>query len=282
MRRATSGTSASVFVDLRILGVALASLLFSAAPARADDVDACASASEKGQELRDQAKLRAARDLFVTCAAERCPAVVRKDCAEWLASVDEALPSVALRARDAAGRDLTEVRVTVDGAPVAPRLDGRALVLDPGAHTFVFSAAGVPDVTQKLLLQEREKGRLVEVVLGGAAPATEGGFSVPAASLVLGGVSLASFGAMAAFGWSAKTAVDDMRATCVGHCDQGRVDTARRDMIIANVALGAGVAALGAAVVITIALNRTPAKPGSATQLGLRAGSSGILVMGSF
>ena len=263
-------------------GAAIVFALFCASPARADDVDACASASEKGQELRDQAKLRAARDLFVTCAAERCPAVVRKDCAEWLASVDDALPSVALRARDAAGRDLTEVRVTVDGEAVTERLDGRALVLDPGAHTFVFSAAGVPEVTQKLLLQEREKGRLVDVVLGGAAPAKERGFSVPSASLVLGGASLASFGAMAAFGWSAKSAVDDMRATCVGRCDQGRVDTARRDMIIANVALGAGVAALGAAVVITIALNRSPAKAGSAMRLGIHAGSSGILVSGSF
>ena len=112
--------------------------------ARADDVDVCASASEKGQELRDQAKLTAARELFVTCAAARCPAIVQKDCATWLAAVDEALPSVAIHARDGAGRDLTEVRVTVDGSTLIEKLDGRARSLDPGAHTFVFEAAGLP------------------------------------------------------------------------------------------------------------------------------------------
>ncbi len=296
MRRVTSDTSASVFVErsfarfFLVIGVAAAGAAAPATSARADDVDACATASEKGQDLRDQARLRAARDLFVTCAAARCPAVVRKDCAGWLAAVDEALPSVAIRARDAAGHDLADVRVTVDDEVFVERLDGRALVIDPGAHTFRFTAAGMPEVTQKLLLHEREKGRLVDVVLGAPAVDKERALSLPAASLVLGGISLASFGAMAGFGWSAKSAVDDLRATCEGHCDPDVVGAAKRDMIIANVALGAGVAALGAALVITIVANRsTPAKaafrldPGPhGAPLRIRAGAGGVILSGSF
>lgn len=295
MRRATSGTSASVFAerDPRLIAafLAIAGALARPGAARADDVDACASASEKGQELRDQAKLTAARELFVTCAAERCPAVVRKDCTTWLAEVDEALPSVAIHARDAAGKDLTDVRVTVDGATFAERLDGRAQALDPGAHTFVFEAAGLPKVTQKLLLREREKGRLVDVVLGRTEPPApeKRPFSIPSAAWILGGASLVGFGVLAGFGLSAKTAVDDMRTSCAPGCSPGRVDDARRDMILANVGLGAGVLALGAAAIVVLVENRSPAPHGAplgpagpALRVSVQLVPSGISLTGSF
>ncbi|MFO0589481.1 MAG: hypothetical protein U0441_18230 [Polyangiaceae bacterium] len=270
---------------MKALGSILLSVLAVsiAATARADDdVEACATASEKGQELRDQGKLTSARELFVTCAAERCPKIVRKDCADWLAAVDEALPSVTLRARDADGRDLTDVKVTVDGKPLADRLDGRAITLDPGSHKFLFHAA-IGDVTKTLLLHEREKGRAVDVTLGAPKEAEKRGFSAPVTGLVLGGVSLAAFGAMAGFGWSAKSAVDDMRATCEGHCDRSRVEAAQRDMILANAALGAGVVALGAAVVVTIVSNSRPsAKTAEDTTVRVQATTNGISVSGVF
>jgi hypothetical protein len=300
MRRVTSGTSANACAKtvallnrsppphLRAASAALATIaaLLADRPAAADEVEACATASEKGQELRDQGKLRAARELFVTCAAAECPAIVQRDCTAWLASVDEKLPSVALHARDRRGRDLTEVRVTIDGEVVAERLDGRALVLDPGAHTFRFAAAGAPEVEQKLLLREGEKGRLVDVVLGPPeAPKPpkieERRFSIPAASWVLGAVALGGFGALAGFGVSAKSAVDDMRASCAPGCAPERVDAARRDMILANVGLGVGVAALGAAVVIAAVHDSAPpAKPAAAAWIS--AGPGGLSISGAW
>lgn len=276
---------------MKVFGSILLSLfaVSVAVTARAgDDVEACATASEKGQELRDQGKLTAARELFVTCAAERCPKIVKKDCADWLAAVDEALPSVTLRARDADGRDLTDVKVTVDDKPLADKLDGRAITLDPGSHVFHFHAAGAGDVTKTLLLHEREKGRAVDVVIGAPKEPEKRGSSVPVTGLVLGGVSLASFGAMAGFGWSAKSAVDDMRATCEGHCDRSRVEAAQRDMILANVALGAGVLALGAAVVVTIVSNSRPSAKTAITPsepratLRVQAATNGISISGAF
>lgn len=272
--------------------LAIAALLSASSSARGDDVEACATASEKGQELRDQGKLRAARELFVSCAAAECPAIVQRDCATWLAAVDEKLPSVALHARDRAGRDLTEVRVTVDGEALAERLDGRALVLDPGAHTLRFSAAGAPEVEQKILLREGEKSRLIDVVLGppeAAKPARveEKRFSIPVASWLLGAVALGGFGALAGFGIAAKSAVDDMRGSCAPNCLQERVDSARRDMILANVGLGAGVAALGAAVVIAAISNSAPAAaPSTASPkqaaLWLGAGPGGLTISGAW
>jgi hypothetical protein len=277
-------TSTRPRIGLALAGLSALAALSLRGAARADDVDACAGASEQGQDLRDQGHLRAARAQFVTCAAQRCPAVVQKDCAEWLAAVDDALPTVIVHAHDGAGRDLTEVRVTVDGEVIAERLDGRALPVDPGEHTFRFSAAGAPEQSRKLVLHEREKGRPVEVVLGAPPPPPPVGtarpFAVPAPAWVLGGVSLAAFGALAAFGVSAKTAVDDMRASCAPGCPESRVDDARRDMIAANVALGAGVLALGAAAVLVIVRNAEPAKKPPAVTL--RAGAGGLSLSGSF
>lgn len=269
-------------VSLAIAALALP--LAAPAPARADDVEACASASEKGQELRDQGELRAARDLFVECAASLCPAIVRKDCAAWMSQVDERLPTVAIRARDAEGRDVSDVRVSIDGEVLAERLDGRALAVDPGTRTLRFARAGAPEVTQTLLLREGEKGRLVDVVLGAPPPRPERAFSVPASGWALGGVSVAAFGVGVGFGVSAKTAVDDMRAPggCAPYCEPARVDGARRDMIVANVLIGVGAAALGTAAVLTIVHARSRAGGPAAAAWRLGAGPGGLAVSGSF
>ncbi len=236
--------------------------------ARADDVDVCVTASDEGHVLRDKGRLRAAREHFLTCSAERCPAIVRRDCAAWLAAVTDALPSVVVRARDTAGHDLLEVRVTADTEPLVERLDGRALAVDPGWRTFRFSTKDAPDVTQTVLLREGERGRVLDVVLGemgregGAlsngsrrAAASTSTFSIPSATWVFAGFSLVGFGAAIGFGAAAKSAVDDMRQTCAPTCEPSRVDEARRDMIVANVALGVGAAALGTAAVLLLIRN---------------------------
>lgn len=231
------------------------------------------------------------------CASERCPGVVRKDCADWLAAVEARLPSISIHARDAAGRDLTEVRVSEGGRLLVERLDGRSIALDPGARTFRFSAPGAPDVTLELLLREGEKDRLVDVVLGAAAPSAsagprgtgpldnasgQGSFHVPVAAWALAGGSVLAFGAMTGFGLSAQAAVDAMRASCAPTCSHARVDGARRDMILANVALGAAVAALGAATLLTVFHNSpSPGQPPSVA-LRLSAGPSGVTFSGAF
>src|SRR5690349_12130436 len=100
----------------RVPWMSLAVLLAIASPSRAEDEKvACVSASEQGQQLRDHAKLVDARDKFVQCARDECPSVVRKDCVQWLSEVTNSLPSVVLSAKDDAGQDVLEVRVTVDG-----------------------------------------------------------------------------------------------------------------------------------------------------------------------
>ena len=96
------------------IGFALAWVLFGT-PARADEaVLECVKAAEDAQSQRSNHQLRAARLKFLLCAQQTCPAVVRNDCAGWLADVDKVMPSIVVQARDTRGVELTDVRVVVD------------------------------------------------------------------------------------------------------------------------------------------------------------------------
>src|SRR5262249_31598684 len=115
-RRASGAVSAVAFA--LVIGT-------TSAPARAVDRAACAAASDQAQQLRDEAKLRAARAQLIICADETCPGVIRKDCAGWLADVEARLPSVVFRVLDPAGKDLVQVKLTVDGKKLTDTLDGK-------------------------------------------------------------------------------------------------------------------------------------------------------------
>jgi hypothetical protein len=269
---------------------ALVALVTPRPAAAADPVEACAEASEQGQVLRDRGDLRAARDLLVKCASSDCPAVIRGDCAGWLAAVDGKMPSIVVRAKDREGGDQVDVRVLFDGKEVAAKLDGRAIPVDPGQHTLRFEQPGSPPVEQAILVREGEKNRFVDVVLGAAPPppppAAEGGFRIPAASWVLAGVAVVGGVGFTVFGLSAKNEVDKMRSTCAPNCLEADVDAARRDSIIANVSLGVGAAALGVAVVLVITGQPDSAPPakkaGPSAPPRLTAGIAPVPGGGSF
>src|SRR5689334_11089164 len=121
---------------LLVSGLVLGALV-RAAPARAD-VQACLTASEKGQRARSAGKLREARENFVICGADSCPALVRHDCAQWNSELATTLPTVVFGAHDKSGRDLFDVTVSMDGEVLLKKLDGKSVTVDPGKHTFRF------------------------------------------------------------------------------------------------------------------------------------------------
>lgn len=157
--------------------VALSVLALAAlAPLRASaDVQACLGASEKGQRARTAGKLREAREQFLVCSSEGCPAMVRRDCAQWQGEVIATLPSIVLGAKDRAGRDLFDVSVSIDGEPLAKKLDGKSISVDPGPHTFKFEMAGAPPVIERALVKEGEKTRVIAVTFAVGGPASEPG-----------------------------------------------------------------------------------------------------------
>jgi hypothetical protein len=132
--------------------------------ARAHDVKlACADAYTEAQTLRDSHRLRAARERLRVCAQPECSAFIHKDCTAWLAEVEARVPSVVLSARDAEGRPLVDVAVSVDGASLASALDGRAIDVDPGPHTFTFAATGGGEASLHVVVLEGQKAQSVSV-----------------------------------------------------------------------------------------------------------------------
>ena len=176
---------------LAVLAV-LAGLAAVPRAARADDA-ACIAASENELSVRKQGKVRAAITLLVVCAAPTCPDEIKGECGRRLIELNAALPTIVVRATDAAGNDLSGVTVSLDGAPLV--LDGRPVPADPGNHKLRFEATGKPPVDKTVLLTEGEKDRRITVVVGdvgepsgGAQPS--GGGTVRLAGFAVGGAGV--------------------------------------------------------------------------------------------
>jgi hypothetical protein len=137
--------------------------------ARAPTTAGCLAAAESSLALRSQHKLRDARAQLLICSAPSCPTDVRAECIRRVAEINTALPSVVFEAKDGDGNDLVEVTVTLDGQPLADRLDGPALVVDPGVHSFVFEASGQPPVRKQFVIREGDKDRRERITLGSVA-----------------------------------------------------------------------------------------------------------------
>ncbi len=157
-----------------ILATCLSWVAVGARPVHAADptTGECLSANEASLNARSQHKLRDARANLLKCAAPSCPADVRDECTRGVNEINAALPTIVFEAKDASGADLVAVKVTMDGELLSDHLDGTALVVDPGAHTFSFEAPGQPKVQKQLVVQEGEKDRHERVVLGTAAATT--------------------------------------------------------------------------------------------------------------
>jgi hypothetical protein len=150
-----------VFPLLFLAAAALARPLHAADPTTVD----CLSASEASLKLRGEHKLREARGQLLVCASASCPADVRNECVRRVDPVNAAIPTIIFEAKDAAGNDMTAVKVTMDGQPLADRLEGSAISLDPGTHTFRFEVAGQPPVEKTLVIYEAVKDRHEPIVM---------------------------------------------------------------------------------------------------------------------
>ena len=132
--------------------------------ARADtlqDRAVCIDAATEAQSLMDARKLLAARERLLVCGRPGCPSAVLKDCISWLRETEESIASLVFVAKLANGADLSEVRVSIDGAPVATHLDGMPLDVDPGSHTVVFQLPDGTTSAQRVLAHVGEKHAMV-------------------------------------------------------------------------------------------------------------------------
>src|SRR5260221_6978808 len=108
---------------------AVALALLTPRASRADEVATCVKAAEQAQSLRDEGKYRKAGEQLLVCSRDVCPGVVRKDCVQGLTELDGSMPTIVITARGGAGRDVVEVKVTLDGARLTERLDGKPIAI---------------------------------------------------------------------------------------------------------------------------------------------------------
>ena len=270
--------------------------------ASAQTKEECVSAYEQTQSLRGEGKLRQARERVLACSQESCPAVVKKDCAQWLPEIEGSIPTVVFEARDPSGADTSDVRVSFDGAPLKDRLDGKAIAVDPGLHTFRYELVGgaaAEPVEEKVTIREGEKNRKLSITFGAGSgggamgpddTTSPDGGGVPVAAWVLGGVGVVGIGMFATFGIIGLNQKSDAEAPaseggCKPTCRDDEVSSIRTKLIVADISLGVGVVALGVATYLFISSRSEPKSTSSArvsVDLGPTPGGAVGALRGNF
>jgi hypothetical protein len=243
--------------------------------------ETCREAYEGAQAHRKKNELLAARQSLRTCGSFSCPDVVRGDCVEWLSEVERSLPSVVFGAKTDAG-DVYDVSVALDGKTVVTELDGRAIELDPGRHTFEFTRAGSPPLTRTEIIREGEKVRAISVswetfkppplAASREAPPVPTYRPIPAWTYILGGVGVVGLGTFAYFGLDGNNRKNTLSG-CSPFCDPSQVDVARRSFLVADVALGVGAAAFVGSAIVWLFRPARPVLTGAPTIVPVPAGA---------
>jgi hypothetical protein len=222
--------------------------------ARADQIPTadCLAASSASIRLDNEHRLRAERTQLLVCASASCPVDVRNECVHRVDEVNSAIPTIIFGARDGDGNDLSAVRVIMDTEVLTDRLQGIAIPIDPGVHTFIFEAALQQSVWKSFVILQGQKNRTelitfsavprppsVDVASRSRTPDTSNMASPPAPTRDTGAaftarqkwtVGLAAIGVVGlglgtGLGWQARTKRDEARELCPGVCtDQRGVD----------------------------------------------------------
>ncbi len=282
--------------------VSLSPRAYAANPTTAE----CVAAADSSLQLRDQHKLRAARAQMLVCASASCPAAVQSECLRRVDQTNAAIPTIVFEAKDAAGNDLSNVKVDMDGQPLTDRLDGSSLQVDPGEHHFRFTASGGLVVDKTIVMREGEKERRERVVVGAAAgpvatpaqaapaaataPAPEASSEDPGASrrtiaYVVGGVGVVGLAIGTVFGLmassSASSSKNECSATSCSNYGQSLSDynSASSDATISTVGfVVGGLAVATGAVLFFTAPSSAPASGGTGSrwQVSPSVGGTGL------
>ncbi len=219
-------------------------------------IDQCIASSEAGQRERDAGQYLAARRSLAACTASTCPPAIARDCAAWLGELERSVPSIIVSTRDDRGADILGARISVDDMIV--ERSGSAIALDPGEHTITAEAPGHAVSRTGIVVLTGEKNRIVIArlaKLGGAA------VSPPDASArdarpsllgpaILGGAGVLSLGGSLVLGLGARSDLADAKdSPCAAtrSCSEDDGRSIDRRLVIADVLLGVGVAALASA-----------------------------------
>jgi hypothetical protein len=282
--------------------MAVAWAITDGAASAADPTTAdCLAASDASLKLGNEHKLRAERAQLLVCAAQSCPADIRKECLARVDEVNAQIPTIVFSAKEPTGADLSAVKLSIDGEVLAERLEGTALAVDPGEHTFTFEATGQPRLSKKFVVVEGQKDRRELISLGapteGAAAAAAATAAPPefwttrrtigvatggvgAAGVVLGSV----FGLLASSKWTSSKS-ECPAAGCANHAAAVTDhDSASSMATVSTVAFAAGGIALAAGAVLFFTGGKSQAEMPASIVVAptIGAESAGVSAAGVF
>lgn len=253
----------------------------------------CLAAYNAAQRLRKAGALTAAYDQLLICSQASCPDVVKADCVPWLDQTEGSLPSIVVVAKGIDGRDTAEVRVFVDDKLVADRLDGQPIAIDPGSRSIRFQHGTAPAIKRNLVIQVGVKNRRVDVSFApdekpvgpedsgdSKAPAERG---EPIVGFVLTGVGVLGLGSFVGFGLVGQAEAHEYDDTCAptNTCDPGEVSATETKLLVADISLVVGLAAVGVGVGLILYNKLSDPDPAAARlRLDLRptvGGAAGVL-----
>jgi hypothetical protein len=254
------------------------------------DTGRCKDAHEGSQENRHAFKLLTARNKLRFCAGDACPDVIRNDCIEWLAEVDRAIPTIVFEAK-VDGQLVTDVAVTMDGNPVATKLEGRPIDIDPGNHVFVFQREGRAPIEQTVLVLEQQKSLVIranwESPLALHPDTVRPSSALRTLGFTAGALGVAGIVVGSIFGANALSADKSASRECAtpARCTPAGVDlahTAHNDATVSTVAFTAGgVLAAGGALLVVLSPRLSPTQGMNLTP-SFTASSQMLVVSGAF
>lgn len=238
------------------LGSIAALLAVSLTPglAAADETAACLASYEQAQQSRKESHLLDARRELSRCAADACPAIVRRDCLGWLRDLEPTIPSVVVSVRTESGVDLLDASVSVDGGP-PQKLTGAPIELDPGPHELVAGTA-----KQRILVNLGERHRQVLLLQEDPRPPPPSARK-ELAPWLLGGAALVLAGTGAVLWGLGTSELHDLRDSCGPFCRAGAGDAAQTKLVVGDVAMGLGVLAAAGAIYLSLRPSKTSASP---------------------
>jgi hypothetical protein len=225
----------------------------------------CIEAHTRTQALASAGRLVEARAQANGCTNPVCPGLLVADCARWLGDLEQRIPSVVFQVR-ADGHPNVNARVFVDEKPVEDWTRGQALHLNPGQHTFRFELPPRPSVTERLVLAEGMRFRIVSAEFPAPTESTPASAPSPRQRPVplvvypllgVGALGLASF---AGFALSGRAERNRLERTCSPRCTDSDLSAVRTRFLVGDISLGVGLAALVGAGVVYLARPEEPAR----------------------
>jgi hypothetical protein len=232
----------------------------------------CEASYEQAQTERLAGHYISASSAALACSQIQCNQAIVRECMRLYESLQQDTPTLVFAARKAEGGELIDVKVEMDGKPVADRISGRPMAVDPGPHQFVFiePTRGRVETTESARVGDH--ARVIEVTFpdpnakaaaaaatpaAGPAPdqskAEPASRGIPPMTFVLGGVGVVGIASFIGFRVSGVGDYNHYNSTCSPECNPADIDKVRTKFTISYVSLGVGVAgAAGAALVYVL------------------------------